>query len=391
MVLTPPPPAPVTTPMEPVVPTADEIARRIDVPVRLPHNIHDDPIRNLSHSSVMRFVTCPEDWRRHYILRQRGAPTGAMFLGNRVDDAFTLYYQHQLAGETLDQEQLVDAFHDNWTARLATEEHGVQWDTDLTAARALAMGTAAVRQSYTELIPRIGRAVSVQRKFELRLTPQVEWTIVGYVDLDTIREQTAWVFASPEDPGEIVVQDTGEQIPEIEVPAYWVPTHLRPKTKRGKPQEETLPCPVTVFTDRREIREISGIVDYKVKNQTTSAHKADRDLQATLYLAERWLHGTPSGDFRFAQVAKPGTRRQRMTTAVIPTMRTPAQMRSVFMRIAMVASQINAAHAHFGPDRPWGFAEPGHWKCEADHHHAGGPARGRFCIHWPSCPMGRGL
>jgi hypothetical protein len=107
----------------PVVPTAGEIARRIDVPVRLPHNIHGDPIRNLSHSSVMRFVTCPEDWRRHYILRERGAPTGAMFLGNRVDDAFTLYYQRQLAGERLDQGQLVDAFHDTWTAKLATEEH----------------------------------------------------------------------------------------------------------------------------------------------------------------------------------------------------------------------------------------------------------------------------
>jgi hypothetical protein len=178
------------------------------------------------------------------------------------------------------------------------------------------------------------------------------------------------------------------------VPAYWVPAHLRPKPKRGKPPEETLPCPVTVFTDRRQTQQISGIVDYKVKNQTTSAHKADRDLQATLYLAERWLHGAPVGDFRFAQVAKPGSRRQRMTTAVIPTMRSPAQMRSVFMRIAMVASQINAAHAHFGPDRPWGFAEPGHWKCEPDHDdHArdGVPARGRFCIHWASCPMGRGL
>jgi hypothetical protein len=376
-----------------VVPTAGEIARRIDVPVRLPPNIHGDPIRNLSHSSVMRFVTCPEDWRRHYILRERGAPTGAMFLGNRVDDAFTLYYQRQLDDETLDCEQLIDAFHDNWTAKLATEEHGVQWDTDLTATTALAIGTAAVRQSYTELVPRIGRAVGVQRRFELKLTPEVEWTIVGYVDLDTIREQTAWVFADHEDPGEIVIHDTGEQIPEIEVPAYWVPAHLRPKPKRGKPQEDTLPCPVTVFTDRREMREISGIVDYKVKNQTTSAHKADRDLQATLYLAERWLHGAAAGDFRFAQVAKPGSRRQRMTTALIPTTRTPPQMRSVFMRIAMVASQITAAHDHFGPDRPWGFAEPGHWKCEPDASSAPGnvPARGRFCIHWPSCPMGRGL
>jgi PD-(D/E)XK nuclease superfamily len=383
-------PAPATT--APVVPSAGEIARRIDVPTRLPHNIHGEAIRHLSHSSVMKFATCPEDWRRHYILRQRGAPTGAMFLGNRIDDVFTLYYQHQLDGETLDQAQLLDAYHANWNTKLQEQEHGVQWDTHLTGEEALAMGAAAVRQSYEELIPRIGRAVGVQRRFELRLTPQVEWTIVGYVDLDTIREQTTWVFASPDDSDEIVVQDTGDQVPEIDVPAYWVPGHLRPKPKRGKPPEETLRCPVTVFTDRCETRQITGIVDYKVKNQTTSAHKADRDMQATLYLAERWLHNTAVGDFRFAQVAKPGPRRQSMTTALIPTTRTPGEMRSVFMRIAMVASQINAAYNQFGPDRPWGFAEPGSWKCEPDHDAPRGvPARGRYCVHWPSCPMGRGL
>jgi hypothetical protein len=203
------------------------------------------------------------------------------------------------------------------------------------------------------------------------------------VDLDTIREQTAWVFADPGDPGEIVVQDTGDAIPEIEAPVYWVPARLRPKGKRGKPPEEMLRCPVSVLTDRREVREISGIVDYKVKNQTTSRHTADRDLQATLYLAKRWLHGTAVGDFRFAQVAKPGKKRQRMTTALIPTTRTAARIRSVLVRIAMVASQINAAYAQFDPDRPWGFAEPGSWKCGADTDQAsdGVPVRGRFCIH----------
>jgi hypothetical protein len=389
-VLTQPAVAPATT--APVVPTVGEIARRIDIPRRLPPNIHGEAIGHLSHSSVMKFIACPEDWRRHYILRERGAPSGAMFLGNRVDDTFTLYYQRQLAGETLDQEQLVDAFHETWKTQLDAQEHGVQWDTDLSADRALAMGIAAVCQSYTELIPRVGRAVSVQRRFELRLTPEVEWTIVGYVDLDTIREQTAWVFDDPADPGEVVVQDTGDQVPEIEVPAYWVPVHLRPNPKRGKPPEETLSCPVSVFTDRREPRQVSGIVDYKVKTQTTSPYKADRDLQATLYLAERWLHGRPVGDFRFAQIAKPGTRRQKMTTALIPTTRTVAQMRSVLVRIAMVASQINAAHTHFGPDRPWGFAEPGSWKCDPDHPASDGvPVRGRFCVHWPTCPMGGGL
>jgi hypothetical protein len=39
------------------------------------------------------------------------ALSGAMFLGNRVDDACTLYFQRQLAGDALDLdlEQLIDA------------------------------------------------------------------------------------------------------------------------------------------------------------------------------------------------------------------------------------------------------------------------------------------
>jgi len=84
----------------------------------------------------MRFVTCPEDWRRHYILRERGAPSGAMFLGNRVDDAFTLYFQRQLAGEALDLQQLIDAFHANWKTQLAAEEHGVLWEAHPSGADA---------------------------------------------------------------------------------------------------------------------------------------------------------------------------------------------------------------------------------------------------------------
>ena len=81
-----------------------------------------------------------------------------------------------------------------------------------------------------------------------------------------------------------------------------------------------------------------------------------------------------------------------MTTALVPTRRSTAQMRSVFMRVAMVAGQIHAAYRQLGPDRPWGFAEPGSWKCEADEDSArdARPTRGRFCTHWAHCPMGAG-
>jgi hypothetical protein len=42
--------------------------------------------------------TEPEDWRRHYLLGQRTPPSGAMFLGGRVDDAISTYYRRGSTG-----------------------------------------------------------------------------------------------------------------------------------------------------------------------------------------------------------------------------------------------------------------------------------------------------
>ncbi len=49
-------------------------------------------------------------------------------------------------------------------------------------------------------------------------------------------------------------------------------------------------------------------------------------------------------------------------------------------RTAQAASQITALYDRFGPDRPWGFADPSAWKCSA-----------RFCDAWGRCPGGGGL
>ena len=54
-------------------------------------------------------------------------------------------------------------------------------------------------------------------------------------------------------------------------------------------------------------------------------------------------------------------------------------MRGVLARIAVVASQIAACHERYGPDQPWGFADPTSWKCSP-----------RYCAHWAS-PGRRGL
>jgi hypothetical protein len=375
------------------------------------------------------------DWRRHYILGERGPKSGAMFLGNIVDDTTTTYFWLRKAGQALDLEQLHDVFREIWEDKLAKEELPIAWEPYLAGGRAMRMGLEAVDITYEQLIPRIGEATDTQRAFELRLAPQLQWTIKGYVDLDTIRNQRAFV---DEDGVAYALQDTGEPVPTVTMPYGDAPADLREPVKFGRttyepdaaiefraraledyeqkmarieahglndgektprPPKELPEIEVPVdrlsrFGDIVE-RTVAGIVDYKVKNSPASAHQAHGDSQATLYLAERWIQNVRCDDFRFAQVGKPGARRQKMSTALVSTTRTPAQMRAIFLRYAMAATQIVATYNAFGPDQPWGFAPEGHWKCMPDPDSAltpGGPAtRGRHCVHFAACPFGIGL
>jgi hypothetical protein len=311
------PPAGATSP-----PTAADLAARIAVPRRLPPRHDGQPLRHLSYSSYARFLLCPEDWRRWYLKGERPAPSGAMFLGSRVDDALSLYYQRLLEhGETLALDQVTDAYRDCWQRELAAERarRGIHWDSELGEADAFAMGLDALTLSLAELVPRLGRPVSVQRRLEFALAPGLEWTIQCHLDLETLR-------------------DTDD--------------------------DTALPT----------------VVDYKVKGTPVSQAKADRDPQASLYLAGRWLERRPADEFAYAQIAKPGKQRKQMSASLVSTRRTSGQLRGILVRIAQAASQIAACHERFGPDQPWAFADPTGWRCSE-----------RYCSAWRSCPGGAGL
>ena len=283
--------------------SAAALAARIPVPVRLPVRYDGEPMRHLSHSAYSLWVMCREAYRRKYICGERDAPSGAMFLGSRVDDAVSLYYRHQLAGERLDLDQVKDAYRELWQTKLEAEQEklGVAW-ADIHPQAAFDMGLQALDLTFAQLVPQLGDPVAVQRQLEYTLVPGLEWTILCYLDLETRARDL-----------------TGNEIPKI--------------------------------------------VDYKVKSSTISQPQANRDLQAGLYLTGRWLQGDPAEEFCFAQIAKPGPRRKHMSTALIPTTRTTGQMRATLARIALAASEIVATHERLGPDRPWGFADPTSWKC----------------------------
>lgn len=317
------PPAQTGIPRAPVVPSAGELAGRIQIPRQLPPRYDGEPLRHLSNSSYMKFLACPEDWRRHYLLGQRSAPTGAMFLGRCVDEAISTYYQHILEhGEQLGVDQVHDSYRERWAERLVEEQHklGVNWEEGLDENTGFEMGLAAIELTFSELVPRLGRPVAVQRKLEFAIAPGLAWTIVCYLDLETTREQ-----------------ESGEAV--------------------------------------------RAVVDYKVKTSPITQAKANVDPQAGVYLAGRWLENQSAGEFCFAQIAKPGPRRKAMSSALVTTTRSPGQLRGNLARIAQAASQIAAYYERFGPDQPWGFADPTSWKCSP-----------RFCDHFQSaCPGGAGL
>jgi hypothetical protein len=303
----------------PTRPAGAALAARIPIPVSLPPRHDGERLRHLSHTSVALFLDCPEAWRLRMIQGRREPPSGAMFLGSRVDDALTHYYRRQLdARERLDVDQVVDFYRDRWHAAIEEEDakQGVDW-SELDAPASFELGRHALALAFEQLVPKLGQPVAVQRALEFKLA-ELDWTILCYLDLET-----------------------------------------------------------TVDADDNLIHRI---VDYKVKGSTMSRWQADRDPQAGLYLAARWLEGSRCDELCFAQLLKPGRSRKQLGAALTATSRTVGQMRTSLARIAQVASQINAYYDHYGPDRSWGYASPSSWRCSP-----------RFCPAWHDCPGGGGL
>lgn len=302
--------------------TAAELAARIPVPMRLPERYDGEPLRHLSPSSYSLWVSCPEAWRRRYIKGEKPPPSGSMFLGSRVDDALSAYHRRILEhGDRLVLDQVLDIYGEQWAGELQIEreKQGIQWEEDLPETVAFEMGRRAVELAMAELVPHLGDPVDVQRRLEFSIAPDLDWTVLCYLDLETVREELG-----------------GSQV--------------------------------------------ATVVDFKVKNSPITQDKANTDPQAGLYLAGRWLEGYPAGELCFAQIAKPGKRRKQMAASVVPTRRTTGQLRGVLSRLALAASQIAACYERYGPEQPWGFADPTSWKCSH-----------RYCHAWASCPGGRGL
>ena len=255
-----------------------------------------------------KFLLCPDDWRRHYLKGERTPPSGAMFLGApRRRRPLHLLPPPARARRTAHARPAPRRLPRPLDARARRRAGQARRALGRRARRAARLHDRPARRStltLAELVPRLGRPVAVQRELEYALAPGLEWTIQGFLDLETLRAD----------------DDGGELVP--------------------------------------------AIVDYKVKNTLHSQAKADHDPQAGLYLAGRWLAGAARralllrADRQARQAAQDDEHRASSSPAA-PS----AQLRATLARIAQAASQIAALYERYGPDEPWGFADPSGWKC----------------------------
>ena len=172
-----------------------------------------------------------------------------MFLGRQVDDAITLYYRRILEqDERLSLDQVRDAYWDGWKAAAEAEREqlGIAWEDDLREDRAFKLGLDAIELMLKQLVPRLGGPVAVQRRVEYALGPGLEWSVLCFLDLESVRPDA-------------------------------------------------------------EGNELPIVVDYKVKSSPLTEYKADRDFQPSVYLAGRWLERNPVFRIgRYRTMAYPG-------------------------------------------------------------------------------------
>jgi hypothetical protein len=115
-----------------------------------------------------------------------------MFLGSRVDDSLSAYHRRILErGERLGLDQLLDLYREMWQAELDVEreKQGIDWQEDLPERLAFELGRQAIELAMAELLPHLGEPVAVQRRLEFTLAPGLEWTVLCYLDLETLKAQ----------------------------------------------------------------------------------------------------------------------------------------------------------------------------------------------------------
>jgi len=138
-------------------------------------------MQHLSYSSINLYLTCPEHWRRKYLLQQPQPSTPALVIGSAV---------HGTIEESLVSRQpLAQLWPGVWATKLERDAASIEWGADTPEQHfndgLRLMSDPAVQQLVDGLTPLVDAAgVFIERKVELRV-PGVPLPVIGYIDLMT--------------------------------------------------------------------------------------------------------------------------------------------------------------------------------------------------------------
>jgi hypothetical protein len=146
----------------------------------------DLPVRHLSASSIIKLVSCPEQWRQTYILKVPDAMFTSRFMGN-VDHATIMdVLIAKMAGQEAEHGDVTGLYKASW-AKTLDEEGEPNWGKD-DPIEMYERGLQMVH-AYTEVVVPTIEPIAIEQRFSM-VVGGVD--VVGYVDViaaDGIRER----------------------------------------------------------------------------------------------------------------------------------------------------------------------------------------------------------
>ncbi len=145
------------------------------------------PLEYLSYSSINLYLTCAENWRRKYLLKQPQPSSPALIFGSAVHGTF----EQAISRKAEDSEYtriLASIWPDVWAAKVEEEGHKVEWDnpTEFYFNEGFRLvsdpNVQAMIDGITPLVDDSG--VFIERKVSLNV-PGVPIPIIGYIDIVT--------------------------------------------------------------------------------------------------------------------------------------------------------------------------------------------------------------
>ncbi len=239
------------------------------------------PVSALSVSSIRKLRKCPEQFRRHYIERERETASGAMMAGSAAGAAANATdHRYIETGEFMPAADVLDLFSDEWEHR--SEEEEIDWRKD--KPEKVKDCTAKAVGNYLDLLEKLPKPIAVER--EARLNYQgVEF--VAYLD----REQEDGTIADRKVSGKKPTKGAADD--DLQATLYLA-------TRQVEGEDESLEQePPTGFQFHRLIRQVES-QPVLIDPTTRTDAQLDDALATILGAAQEVEWRTETGNWSYA-------------------------------------------------------------------------------------------